>query len=391
MNFSISPQLKSLLLGVGLSTIALEIGLRLLPVKTDHHFNSNNIQNPVLQAQAQKIVEPLDWKFTQAEHRKINNYGFVDDRDYQPGTAPVAVIGDSYVQSSMLPYADTIQGQLSQKLKDQSPVYSYGIPGYSLAGNIGTAEYVSRTFQPRAFVISFTKGDVVDSVFSQGGSYYLNPDLQSLSFQNRDTSELQKLLSYSSLLRYIHSQLKFHPGRILSAKAVANNEVPSTDRLKQKSATLLKYLAEKSGANASNTIFVIDSDREFIYGQKAQPENQEFQVFKQVAESQGYQVIDTQPLFEKHYRCTGRRLDFSPVDAHWNEEGHALIAKEVNSRLQPILAKYDKTQIARQDNLQLAAKTDAVISDRDARPDTAIPKSNRNSRCSKLRRQRNAV
>jgi hypothetical protein len=340
----ISPQLKFLLLGLSLSLFGIELLLRLLPVRTDHNFAANDIKKPVLQAQATTIVEPLDWKFAQAQERKVNNYGFVDDRDYKAGTSPVAIIGDSYVQSSMLPYADTLQGQLSKKLGNKSPVYSFGIPAYSLAGYIGAAEYADRVFKPRAYVVLLTKGDIIDSVISYGGSYYLNPNLQKLEFQERDESKTQQLLAHSALVRYVVKQLGFKPSNLLPAQAATATSSPSPNRLQQMSATLLKHLAAKSGANPQNTIFVIDSDREYIYGQKSQPDRAEFLAFKEVARSQGYQVIDTHPLFEKSYHTDRRRLDFTPIDLHWNERAHALVAQEVKSKLSPILARFEERE-----------------------------------------------
>jgi hypothetical protein len=238
----------------------------------------------------------------------------------------------------MIPYSATLQGQLSQQLDREIPVYSFGIPAYSLAGYIGAGEYANRVFKPRAFVVLLTQGDIVDSLISYGGSYYLNSDLQHLEFQNRENSKVQQILGHSALVRYIVKQLKFKPSELLSPKAAANPTI-STDRLKQKSASLLKYWSKKTGANARNTIFVIDADREYIYGQKSKPDRQELLSFKEIANSQGYQVIDTHPLFEKYYRSSRRRLDFSPVDAHWNEQAHRLVAKEVNDSLAPILTK----------------------------------------------------
>jgi hypothetical protein len=345
INFGISPKITSLLLGCSLSLVAIEGVLRFLPVRTDHNFASNNIQTPVLQARSKTVTEPLDWKFTQAKERKINNYGFVDDRDYQPGTTPVAVIGDSYIQSTMLPYSATLQGQLSQKLNDKTPVYSFGIPAYSFAGYIGAGEYAQRIFKPRAFVVLLTQSDIADSITSYGGSYYLNPDLQKLEFQNRENSKVQQILGQSALIRYIVKQLKFKPGELLTPKASANQTI-SIDRLQQKSTTLLKYWAQKVGANPHNTIFVIDADRDYIYGQKSKPDRQELLTFKEIAKSQGYQVIDTQPIFEKYYRASGRRVDFLPLDAHWNEAAHKLVAKEVKSYLAPMLAEFEKDQIS---------------------------------------------
>ena len=50
--------------------------------------------------------------------------------------------------------------------------------------------------------------------------------------------------------------------------------------------------------------------------------------FRSRAESLGYEVIDLDPFFFKHYATYGQRFEY-PHDGHWNELGHALAAEAV--------------------------------------------------------------
>jgi hypothetical protein len=320
----------------------IELLLHAFPVKSSHQFMPTDRDSPVRQAQAATLVEPIDWKFSRSVERRINNYGFVDDTDYAPGEESIAVIGDSFIQSAMLPYAATLQGNLQRQLGNKTRVYSYGIPGYSMAGYIGSAEYASKIFKPQAFVFLVTKGDITDSFDSWGGSYYLNDDLQ-LQFKDGNTSKMQQFLSQSRLFNYTQKQLylsshNFSPIGKKGGKDTSN-KTPTLpiDRLHQISNKLLDRLSEKSTSIPRNTVFIIDGDRDAIYGRKPTVDRVELETFKQVAEARGYRVIDAHPVFTNYYQTTQKQVDFSPTDFHWNEAAYDTIAQTVYPSLTEII------------------------------------------------------
>jgi len=71
--------------------VLAEITLRFLPVSTSLFGQPVNETSPV--------------------------FRFLPDRDYEADTRSplLAVIGDSYVEATMVPYAETLQGQLAAK------------------------------------------------------------------------------------------------------------------------------------------------------------------------------------------------------------------------------------------------------------------------------------
>jgi hypothetical protein len=328
--------------GILASILGLELIMQLLPVKSDRQFAENTIAEPVIRGKADSIVEPIDWKFSQTYHRKVNNYGFVDDRDYQPNSSPVAVIGDSYIQSAMLPYKETIQGQLSQKIGNQIPVYSFGTPMHSLAGYLGAAEYADRQFKPTAYVFLLNKGDIIDSLQSQSGSYFLDRPDGELKFEEAKVSRKKTLIAKSALYRYLYRQIYFNPERVVSAQFKL--EPPPKPKVsaatyQQISGRLLELLATKTQVKPQNTIFIVDSDRNRIYNSQLPPDREELSVFKQVAIDRGYQVIETEDLFANYYKKTNRKVDFLPTDFHWNAIGNQLVADRVHPVLTDLLAK----------------------------------------------------
>jgi hypothetical protein len=51
--------------------------------------------------------------------------------------------------------------------------------------------------------------------------------------------------------------------------------------------------------------------------------------FSKQTQAKGYEVIDMQPVFIKHHKLTGEQFEFYPIDAHWNEVGHRMVADEI--------------------------------------------------------------
>jgi hypothetical protein len=326
------------LVGLGcLSTIlCLEIIFQLLPVTTGFGYYDRIQSEPILRAALPVVKHSLDWKFHQSQTRNVNNYGFTDDRNYIPKAKPIALIGDSYVQSLMLPYSDTLQGQLGTLLHDRDrAVYSFGTAGYSLAGYIGSAEYASKTFEPELFVFLLTEGDITDSLSTKiAGTYLLDSPGLDLKFEPSKPNRINQLMLKSALMRYLKLHLQFDPvaGLKKPPNPQPNNSLTEPEYVSQLSNRLLDYLEQKSTARPTNTIFIIDCDREKIYHHQPQsptsPTNQ-LTVFARIAQERGYSTIDTLPLFTSQYQQSHRRIDFTPIDLHWNRDAHQLVAEAI--------------------------------------------------------------
>jgi hypothetical protein len=356
-----SKSIKLIGLGCAVALVLLELIFQMLPVTTGFAYEPTTESEPALKATVPFVKQSLDWKFHQATTRKINEYGFPDDHHYLPNQQPIAVIGDSYVQSLTLPYIDTLQGQLSAlQPKSTSPVYSFGVPGYSLAGYIGTAESATKRFQPKMFVFLLTKDDITDSLVAtkNSGSYFINSRKSGFEFEPYSgPSRTDSLMLKSALMRYLNYHLQLNPlsaflkltGANASASA-GNSSLPVTKtepNIAQLSNRLIDRLEQKSTARANNTIFIIDCDREKIYQGKQQsqtsPDNQ-LALFARIAKDRGYQTMDTLPLFTRQYEQTHRRVDFTPIDPHWNRDANHLIAEAVYPVIKAKLAALSTRQ-----------------------------------------------
>ena len=260
--------------------IGLEIIFQILPVTTGLGYQKIAQADPVLRTSVPFVKHSSDWKFHQVQTRKVNNYGFPDDLDYQPNSHPIAIIGDSYIQSLMLPYADTLQGQLGKMLDAQHhSVYSFGVPGYSLAGYVGSAEYASKVFQPQQFIFLLTKGDITDSLSAEtAGSYFLNSNNLAIEFEPNKSSQLSQFMLQSALMRYLVFHLEFQPNSIFKFDTDQSaHAIEKSPDINQLSTRLLDYLEQKSTVRPENTTFIIDCDRDKIY--QRQPQSQTEQYF----------------------------------------------------------------------------------------------------------------
>jgi hypothetical protein len=337
------PLTISLALGSGIIMVilALELLMQLLPVKNDRHFAANNISQPVIRGTVSSIVEPIDWKFSQTYHRRVNNYGFVDDRDYKPNSAPVVVIGDSYIQSAMLPYQDTLQGKLNSKIGNKVPVYSFGTPVYPLSGYLGTAEYTDREFKPKAYIFLLTKGDLVDSLQPQEGTYSLNSPTGKLNFKKAKVYQGKVITRKSALYRYLYQQIYFNHNKIFAflKNTPPSKSVRTSAEYAQISGRLLDLFAKKTQVTPQNTIFIIDSDRGSMYDNKSIPDREELSTFKRIGIQRGYRIVDTEDLFSTYHRRTQKKLDFSPTDSHWNASANQLVVDRIHPILIDMLGK----------------------------------------------------
>ncbi len=340
----VSVSLLALSCGAIFAVIGLELLMQFLPVKRDRQFADNNINEPIIRGKASSIVEPIDWKFSHAQQRQVNNYGFVDNQNYLPNSRPVAVIGDSYIQAAMLPYLDTLQAKLSRKITNKFPVYSFGTPMYPLSGYLGTAKYVDREFQPRAYIFLLAKGDLTESIKSQYGTYFLDRPDGELQFKDAKINHISRTANQSSLYRYLYQQIYFKPQRIVPSWLNADPPTKSdftADTYAKISNRLLDLFADLTNVTPQNTIFIIDSDRNSIYDKNYKADRDELSTFKQISVERGYHVVDTEELFTNYYQRTNKKLDFSPTDFHWNATANQLVADRVYPILANILAKED--------------------------------------------------
>jgi hypothetical protein len=99
----------------------------------------------------------------------------------------------------------------------------------------------------------------------------------------------------------------------------------------------LRELPEATGVAPECTVLLLDADRYALYDARAAATPKDDpEVRRQLIEhgrALGYRVVDLGPLFAAEYARTRLKLDYWPVDRHWNKRGHTVAADAVMTAL----------------------------------------------------------
>jgi hypothetical protein len=342
--------LAVLSMGIGLLAPLLlaEGALRMLPVRTGLRTLPVNASNPVRRFEPNRaFVFSRDWNFTLVNRGRTNNLGFVNDQDYDSTShAPLlAVIGDSYIEAPMVPFAETLQGRLARCVGGQGRVYSFGASGAPLSEYLGEAEYARTKFRPDGVLVL-----VVGNDFDRSLRWYSNtPGFHLFA---RDSTGLvlglvtyrpslyRRILRHSALARYVILNLaggvdkarKFLSGRpSVSLKYVGNTQASVTpERLHDSRAAVdefLKELPARAGLPPERIIVMVDAMRPDMYSDEdlKNAGGSYFDLMRRYlmdqARAAAFEVIDMQPFFMRRHAHDGSRFEFA-TDEHWNGAAH---------------------------------------------------------------------
>lgn len=320
--------------GVILVTLALESLFQFLPVDSGLRLQPTTADVPFMRALSREpFVYSNGWAMTNARRGQVNQEGFNNSLDFADH-AKVLIIGDSYIESFMIAYSDTIQGQLSQQLSGD--VYAAGASGNGLADSLVLARYYAPRLHPRNVVVFIRDSDVSDILLPPGrghNGFRVDGDTVQLTYIAYSESPFKRLALKSALARYVYFNLKV--GALLArASASSGNQRNSVAELAGRNRALAYYFEQLQLLNrelGTHIIFLVDGARKGIYAGDSSSawsgDNREY--FITQARRAGFTVADMQPVFERHWAALHERLDFLPSDGHWNSVAHRLAARQV--------------------------------------------------------------
>ena len=213
-------------LGFALATVSLtvvlclgsaEILLRFLPVQSGLRTMPVNAENPVFHFTPERDVTfSRAWNFDMVNHRRVNNAGWVNDQDYQhqAETPLLAIVGDSYIEAMMVPYAETLYGRLASTLQGRFRVYSFGASGAPLSQYLIWAGHAVHEYGARAVVINVVGNDFDEShvAYNTGPGWWVyapGPDRNlHLRLIEYRPGWLRSVVYNSSLARYLFFNLQ---------------------------------------------------------------------------------------------------------------------------------------------------------------------------------------
>jgi hypothetical protein len=324
----------------GIATLAaLEVVLQLLPVQRAyggrpdaawpaHHMVTNS-----------QYTFSSGWALADVRHGHSNNLGYAAPFDYQFATPAIVVLGDSFVESLMNDYSQSLQGLLPDLIRQGVPVLNFGTSGGDLAHDLGVAGLVGARFKPTMAVILITRGSFVAGFKSSPGFYSWTSGppagVEFVPERDRGWTELVRRLA---LVRYVRANLRADLHQLLGPRGRAPRTDCSPVALSADDEALVSFavgeLPRRLHLPAARIILVFDADRERIYA-PGTPEmcptrdTLALLLLEQRASKSGFAVIDMEPIFRDAFQRTGEHFDYSPVDSHWNGTAHRLAAQAV--------------------------------------------------------------
>ena len=358
------PGRKEILLAIvsaaiGLAAFAVlaEVALRLLPVSSGLRTLAVTPEQPVFRLSPNRAyVYSRDWDLAMVNHGRVNNAGFVNDQDYAKDGKPLlAVIGDSYIEALMVPFAETLQGRLAKALDGKLRVYSFAASGAPLSQYLIWARLAARDYGAQALIVNVVGNDFDESHagfrIAQGFWLYA-PQLDGqlrLSLIEYRPGILRQTIAYSALARYLAFNVNVKQVAIelesrwqnliapaqAPAPVYAGNTAADTGNPRIKASLMVidaffRDLPEMTGLAPGRITFTLDG---FRYPEtEAAGAGTYFdrmrRAFRGRAAALGYEVIDLDPPFQAHYRQNRQRFEW-PRDGHWNATAHGVAAGAV--------------------------------------------------------------
>jgi hypothetical protein len=344
-------------LSVVLCLIVAEVVLHFMPVASGLGSVPVDAAHPVFHfAPNRPFVFSQGWDMHRVRHGRSNNEGWIDDQDYRRDdpTPLLAIVGDSYIEAQMVPYADTMQVRLGRSLDGKLRVYAFAGSGAPLSQYLIWAGHAVKDYGARGVVINVVGNDFDESICALKRSpgfwcYGEDGDGQlRLRLIEHRPGVGTSLVRASALARYllINLQVMQHVWRVqglvdwlfgtaAQAQYAGNTAVQADERRLRLSRAMLdaffRDLPERVGLPRERLLFTLDGFRTPATVEAGRGSYFDLmrQAFLAKARSLGYEVIDLDPLFMAPARA-GLRYDY-PDDAHWSGSGHAVAAEAVAS------------------------------------------------------------
>ena len=341
--------------------IMLELGLRLLPVQESMEWLPVDAGNPVRRfAPNRSFIYSKGWNFKLVNRLRSNNYGFISTIDYdRAAKIPVtAVIGDSFIEASIVDQPRTAVALLNSAARNKRHFYAFACSGSQLSTYIAYAKYARKEFHPDRYIFLLVGNDFDESWPRYGERpgyhYFVKDNAGTLTLRRVDyeVGFLKRLLRKSMLFMYLNLNLQIGPrlrmmreriedivsGRQIEYVGQTDAHVDSRRKADAQEAVdaFFMMLEDACGVSRKNILIGIDGMRPQLYD-AAELSKAEGSFFSDMrrhilsrARKFGHPVIDMEPVFEADYNTHKMVFEYPRLlDGHWNERAHALFANQI--------------------------------------------------------------
>jgi hypothetical protein len=327
--------------GVLTMLLLAEVVFRLLPVststQTDYHLGNKLLTYPP----HHHWRISTGWDLRDAQTLSSNQQGFVSEHDFTHNPHAIALIGDSYSESSMLNATDRPAVQLERMLGGR-PVYAMGAPGTALLDYAERVRWARQNFGVQDVVILMEPGDIQQTLCGSGNVHSECLDARTLTPRSEPRpapSTVKRWVRRSAFAQYINSQLKFSPQRMWAAAVsqsrpaqgheVGQGTAQSVAKTPEPDFSVVNAASKEFFSRIKNTgpgqlVIIIDTASN-QRSAKARPSDAERMRFIALAQEAGATVVDAGPIYDRHFRASTLSLDVGPYDKHLNRKGIALL------------------------------------------------------------------
>lgn len=348
-------QVLSFALGLLAALVMAEVGLQLLPVSTatmrGYHHDADVLTYP----SHHRWQVATGWDLRNAQALHSNNWGFAADRDFVPDPRAIALIGDSYVEASMLSAADRPAAQLERLLPSKRPVYAFGSPGTALLDHAQRIRIASQQFQIRDFVLLLERSDARQSLCGSGNvhAHCLDPvTLQRRTEREPPPGVLKSLARHSALAQYLTGQIMLRPMAVL--KAMFTRTTPEAHRddvatgarraaptavdvermQRMVDAVVQAFFADARPHIKGSLVVAVDGRRDPVDRSTDIADQERAYLIQRLREG-GAVVHDLEAAYADHAQRSSRRLEVGPYDGHLNALGVRIAMTPVAASLPP--------------------------------------------------------
>lgn len=325
--------------GMLLALLGLELLFRLLPVSTatltGYHGDPDLLTYPA----SHRWVTSTGWDLRNPQRLQANAQGFLADHDFERDPNAVALIGDSYVEGSMLD-ADARAGAELERLLQGRKAFAMGSPGTALLDYAQRIRWAHEQFGVRDMVLLVERGDARQVRCNSGNvhSRCLDPaTLQPRTQRFPEPGLAKRLARHSALLQYVFSQIKLEPQRLLTemltrqapvaestkrVRAVPSETALSTERHVIDAAVDEFFRVAKPHVQG-RLVILVDGIRNPANRPDGPDEFQRAHLIDKLRQG-GAEVVDLELLYARHAATSPLSLDVGPYDGHLNRLGIAL-------------------------------------------------------------------
>lgn len=281
----------------------------------------------------------------------------------RPGTARIAIVGDSFVEALQVPFDRSLGERLAAELGGAGhpvEVYRFGISGAPLSQYLQMAEREVMRYRPDWVVVLVVHNDFDESYKFKPGRY-TSSFLKLRVEDGRVTGEIPpqpwrpgaaEWLRQTATARFFLYRWQVRPEflvdlvlpRARAAGYAANTDIAAVlaDRPGVEAVTdyLFGRLDAVTHTMGARLLLAMDGDRSAIYRGADSPALTLNRIAEETAQRHGIPFVNLQPPFATDWQSEHRRFDFD-ADGHWNEHGHAVAAAAIGRALRGLSRQFE--------------------------------------------------